>query len=439
MISNAIYSQRVPNYQYEQSFLNQFKSSYIQFAIEVDDPKNMPDILSKIKNATTGLYIRTDGFNILSNSKNQSTITIHKIPKEINSLSACCDWIFKEHTPNTNSSLASIACDDTRIVVNSNQSITNTDYFVNLLKNLQNSPYDKFFTRKSPIPVSFNKDIIKEEYDEYVENKEHHMKDSSAFQPSDLTFLNLHNHYTAKCDFNQNQNLCKTVIKCSDLSPFIYDRYMHKVRKIYDFMWTGLCMAINASNGEFGPFGIANCIDFRKIHTNGKLINSFGNTNYTSFSLCVQDVNPKMTIGEICSLFRANFDLINTNDQFYKDCMLPLEYNHDDCAVSHFSNVGPMVIKSHPYKDFYMQNSEMEDGLPPLLNVSCYSKRKKDNGMDNFVIQMRYSPSVLKKENADKVFGTYVYFLKNVNPSMKSGDVLNELIQILILIFFIFM
>ena len=429
MISKAIYPKIVPNAQYEKSFFDHFKSSYIQFAIEVGNKQDMSDILDKIKNAATGLYIKTDGFKILSNSQNQSTVTVYTIPKEIHSLSDCCDWIFREHTPNTNSSLASIACDDTRIVVNSNQSITNTDYFVNLLNTLQNSPYDKFFTHKSPIPIHFNTNIIKEEYEEYFENKQHHSKGWPAFQQSDLSFLNLHNHDLANNSMNHNQLLCKADIKCSELSPFIYDKCIGKPKNIYEFMWTGLCMATNTTNGKFGPFGIANCVDYRKIQTNGSLINSFGNLNYTNFSLCVQDVNPKMTIGEICSLFKCNFNLVKANDQFYKDYMYPIEYNSNDNAVSHFSNVGPISIKSPLYNDIYMQNSEMEDGMPPLLNVSCYSTSKMDNGMDDIIVQMRYSPTVLSKENAEKVFKTYVYFLKNVDPSMNSGDVLNELIR----------
>lgn len=67
--------------------------------------------------------------------------------------------------------------------------------------------------------------------------------------------------------------------------------------------------------------------------------------------------------------------------------------------------------------------------MRPILQVTSYSKNKEDFDMNDLVLHMRYSPLIMSKKSANDIFDTYVYFLKNVNPSMKSGDVLDELIN----------
>ena len=49
--------------------------------------------------------------------------------------------------------------------------------------------------------------------------------------------------------------------------------------------------------------------------------------------------------------------------------------------------------------------------------------------MNDIELCMRVSPFVVGRKVASDVFETYMHFLKNVNASMKSGDVLDELIH----------
>ena len=87
-----------------------------------------------------------------------------------------------------------------------------------------------------------------------------------------------------------------------------------------------------------------------------------------------------------------------------------------------------MRIKS-PIKDFYAQCTSTELGIRPSFLVTSYSKVKKESNLNDVVLCMRCSPFVVSRKLASDVFETYIHFLKNVNASMKSGDVLNELIQ----------
>lgn len=427
MISKTLKTFSRPMVEIEKLFVNQIHNCYIQFAIEVEHKEDLEPTLEKIKNATAGLYIKSDGFNLLENNKNEDSITVHSIPKEIESLSDCCDWIYNTYTPNIEYALASIAADDHRIVINSNHSITDGGYFVNLLKDIQDPSKVDLFKQKSPIPRDLRTDLLKNEFDEFIRNKSKYMKHFPCYQQKDFSYLNLQEVVDLPDSYNLLPKRCKAQLKCSELSPYIFNKKTNKLNHMSEFLWTGLCMAINAKNGEYGPIGLANCMDLRRLLPKERINHYFGNA-YTDFTMSVQNANPRMTISEICSSFRNCFNTMKENEWFYKEYMFPDDFKRENCSVSHVSNVGPMRFKS-PYKDFYLQCTQKEEGLRPILQVTSYSKSKEDSDMNDVVIHMRYSPMTMSKKSANDIFDTYLYFLKNVNPSMKSGDVLDELIH----------
>ena len=53
----------------EKLFVNQVHNCYIQFALEIEHPKHMPSILEKMKNAISGIYIKSDGSKFYDNRK----------------------------------------------------------------------------------------------------------------------------------------------------------------------------------------------------------------------------------------------------------------------------------------------------------------------------------------------------------------------------------
>lgn len=427
MISQTLKKFARPLAEHEKHFVKQINNCYIQFAIEVEHPRELPIMLEKIKNATAGLYIRSDGYNLYDNYKNQETVTVHPIPIEIKTLSDCCDWIYTTYTPTFEDSLASIAADDHRIVINSNHSISDGGYFATLLQNIQDPRYDDIFKKKAPIPRDLRNDLLKDEFDEFLKNKKYYIDNCPSIQQGDLTYLNLQENVELPDSYNLLPKRLKASIKVSELSPYIYNKQTGKVKNMSDFLWTGLCMAINAKNGQYGPIGVGSCMDFRRLVSKDRVNQSFGNA-FTNFTLAVQKANPRMTINEICSTFRKNFNLIKNNNWFYKEYMFPLQYKKENFAISHVSNVGPMRIKS-PLKDFSLQVSTKEQGLRPYIQVTSYSKYKEETDMNDLILHLRFSNSVMSKKVADDIFDTYVYFLKNVDPTKKSGDVLDELIH----------
>lgn len=124
----------------EKIFLNPDYRVYVQFS------------LNKLKKSTSGLYIKSDGYNFLYNMKDEESVTVHRIPKAINNLSECCDWIYRTYTPDVDYSLASISADDTRVVVNSCHALTDGGFIDVLIQDIQNPLSKSLFNKKVPIP-----------------------------------------------------------------------------------------------------------------------------------------------------------------------------------------------------------------------------------------------------------------------------------------------
>ena len=373
-----------------QIFVNPTNNVFVQFAIEVENSKELPNLLKKIKNSTVGLYLKTDGFHLFNNYKDPNSIKIHRIPKEIKSLMDCCDWICNTYTPDLRYSLATIGADENRIVINSNHAITDGGYFTYLLKNIQDSSFDQIYDQKAPNPRDIRNDLLKKEFDAFLRRK-----DKETFQTigyNDITRLKSQEITDSPDHYNKSNSIIRTTIKTSELSPSIFNKKTGKINHMTEFLWTGLCMAINAKNNEFGPFGVASCMDFRRLLPRERFDRSFGSA-YTDFFLTIEKVNPKMTIKEICSLFRNKFNKIKNTDFFYNEYLYPNQVLIENCPISHVSNVGPMKIKS-PLKDFYIQCSSNEFGLRPFLQITSFSKLKKENGMNDLVLHLRYSPLV---------------------------------------------
>ncbi|KAK8835782.1 hypothetical protein M9Y10_040604 [Tritrichomonas musculus] len=410
----------------EQVFVNRANNVFIQFAMEVEHPKYLPIVLEKVKNSLSGLYTKTDGFNFLSNFKDPSTVTIHKIPKEIKTLTDCCDWIYKAYTPNVDYSLASIAADDTRIVINSNHSISDGGFFNCLLENIQDPTSNWPFEQQASIPKDVRNDLFKEEFDK-IQKKFEGKNGYDSILKNKLTHFDLQEVVDLPDAYNVIPTPFRAILKAKELSPFIYDKSSQKVKHLTEFLWTGLCLSICAKNGRFGPIGVGTCMDFRRLLPKEKIDRSFGNC-FTNFFVTVKDASPKMTINEICSSFRDSFNIVKQNNSFFKDFLFPPDFAFPKCPISYVSNVGPNRIKT-PIKDFYAQCTSTEIGIRPAFLVTSYSKLKKENDMNDVVICMRTSPRVVGRKVSSDVFETYLHFLKNVDPRMKSGDVLDELIH----------
>ena len=182
-----------------------------------------------------------------------------------------------------------------------------------------------------------------------------------------------------------------------------------------DYLWTYLCLAINAKNESFGPICLMNCMNFRRVVLKNNINHSYWNI-CTNFALNVPNVNQRMTIYEINKQFRSNFNSLKENDWFYKEYLNQVDLYRENRIISHFSNLNQLNIQK-PFKDMYIQVSGKENSMGPYFQVTNYTKNKVENKSKKIILQVISSSYIMSKKTAQDIFDTYEYFLKNVNPN----------------------
>ncbi len=409
---------------FSNEILHRFNNVY---AIEVENPKDLPPLFEKIFNATAGLFIASDGTNLVRNQVPREGVTVHQIPKSCKTLYDCCDWLYNNYTPNADYALASIAKDETRVVVNVNHAVNDGDYCFNVLRDIQDPSKDHLFKDIAPMPGDPESDpkVLKGRFDEFIRERPNFEKKWPKFQTGDLTFLNTQEVVTLPDTYNKFPPRLQFEMPDSHLSPHIYHSKTGKTDHMSEYLWTGLALCVNAKNRKWGPIGVESCYDLRRLADH--FDHYFGNA-FTDFALCVKNPLPGMTIGEINQKFRDNFSVLSKNNWICKEYLDKMDRYRDFCPVVHVSNVGPIKFHS-PIKDFTLTVAGKEEGLRPFLQTTCYSKVKTDADLNNLVLYMRYSPQWLSNKSAKDIFDSWIYFLKTADPSKKAGDVLDELIH----------
>lgn len=412
---------------FEKISINPMNQIYVQFALEVTKPEYLQKFLKQMKNAISGLYIKSDGENFINNFKYPENITIHKIPKGLKTLSNICEWIYQAHSPSTDYSLASIAADETRIIINSNHSLTDGGFFVNLLENIQNNSKQQMFSKRAPIPGDLRGDILREKLKEFIDNKDKYYSIFPSLKQKDFTYLNLQEKVSLPDNYDNIPHRFIHELDCNELSSHLYNKETKKMNQMTDFLTVGLCMAINAKNGNYGPIGAASCFDFRRLFPKEKIDFSFGNA-FSNYFVSVKNANPSLSVNEMCSLLRKNYNLLNDNHWLCKESLFPFDFLREDCPIAVISNLGKMRFKS-PIKDFYLQDTEKDSSCKSIIQLTSYTKDNENDGSNRLVLHLRAANSIVSKKNAQDILETLVYFFKNVRPSMSSGDVFDELVH----------
>lgn len=305
MISTPNSILRKLNNNYDPAFISQ--KGFIQFALEVENPKQLPEFLNKLKKSITGLYIKTDGKNLLRNTADIDTVTVHQIPPEVKSLQHCCEWIYQSFTPNPKYAFGSIAADKTRVVVNSCHAITDGSFFQRLLKDISSPDSNHLFETIYPISGDLETDLLQNEFSKFKHKESTYVKNLTPFNQFDYTFINLQEMPDLPDPDDQLMVRLTHEIDIDQLS--IYDRKTKKVKGYSEFLWTALAMSINAINGSYGPLGLGTCMDFRRLIPESQVSNRFG-CAFTDFYITVKNQSPRKTIASICDEFRKSFNVI---------------------------------------------------------------------------------------------------------------------------------
>ena len=398
---------------------------FIQFALEVEEPQALPNILNKLKKSTTGLYIKTDGENLIRNAADVENVTVHQIPSHIKSLQKCCEWIYNCYTPNPQYALGSIAADKTRIVINSCHSLTDGSFYQRLLQDITSSDSNHLFDSIFPLSGDLKTDLLKNEFSDFINNESTYLKKLVPFNRRDYTYIDIQERPDMP---NPDDQLMMRLTHELDIDQLsIYDPKTKKVKGLSEFLWTALTMSINVINGSFGSFGLGTCMDFRRLIPSTRINNRFGSA-FTDFYITIKNPSPRMTISNICNEFRKSFNIIKNNNGFYEQYLHPFNFPMEGRSIGSVSNVGPFEFKK-PIKDIYCQFFALEKMIQNQMQVTTLSKVRKDLGLNRCIYQYFFSPKIISKKTGSELFQTFIYFIKNVKPYMKAGDVYNELLN----------
>lgn len=420
-IPNAVL--RKLNSSYDHVFVN--KKGYIQFAIEVENSKQLPEFINKLKKSTAGLYIKTDGNNFLRNTIDIDNVTIHQIPPQIKSLKNCCEWIYKTYTPNPKYALGSIAADQTRVVINSCHALTDGSFFQQLLKDLTDTNSSHLFKSIYPISGDLQTDLLKDEFSNFIDKEPEYVKKLLPFNRRDYSYVDIQERPDIPDPDDQLMIRLTHEMDINELS--IYDSKNKKVKGYSEFLWTAFAMSINVINGSFGPFGLGTVMDFRRLIPSSRINSRFGSV-FTDFLITAKNPSPRATISKICEDFRKSFNVIKDNSGFYEQYLHPFPAPLEGRSIGSVSNVGQFEFKK-PIKDAYCQFFALEEMIRNQMQVTTLSKVRKDLGINRCIYQYFFSPRIMSKKTGSELFEIFIYFIKNVKPNMIAGDVYNELIN----------
>ncbi|OHT11394.1 hypothetical protein TRFO_19205 [Tritrichomonas foetus] len=467
---------------FDKYFISDSALEMVQLAIEVKHPKFVNSVLNTLTKNAIGLHIKTDGVNLIreeGNLINQNSqlapINVLKIPENQKNKNCdeLCEWMYETHQPDFSKSLATIAADDHRVVLNSSHMCADGGYLLYLLnkcmsdleKTHSNSSFNESSHKNNnDNKLNYNSDendfylpgsvseLMKDELEE-AKNSKLEISDDLTYTPLNLFEKQSSRRSDQSCKLDSERaselnhdvdiesfsrrimeaakNAKKTtyISNKSDASTFqCYDKNSKTLKGLSEYIWTGLSLIMCARNGKIGPIGINTCVDFRrftnKYQNNEKLFcNSFTCINVVS----EKKVNENMTIEEVAHEMRKNFDYLMKNKgvfvNYYRD---PTKHFKPNFIFPHISNMGPIKFKD-PIADFCMAQRMNEEAASGALAILSYSKC--GNGINEVNNRLLYSPSFINEKDGHMLIDALMFFLHEIPIQTKVGDALKQLIH----------
>lgn len=403
-------------------FVSKEAMEFVQLSFELDSSKHVDDFVNQLKRSVAGFHARCDRKNFYSIDRNLNEIPVHQIPSNLTNLTDVNQWMYQNHTPEISNHLAELAFDEHRVVLNSSHICADGGYLASLVRDIQSK--NGLPTHPS-IPGSIIH-ILDEELTRAKNNKEIELAGTDS-----VTYL-----LNQKADNNISED-CKacSIIETDDAKNLAcYDSTNEKLNNLTEHMWVGLSLSICALNNKIGPIGVNTCVDFRRlVHPQSRVSNSMTNF-FGVVNIVAKNFNdPTLTVSDISKQFRRHFNYIINSDAIFYNYLFPIDMHKDNTPVAHLSNIGPIKYK-YPIKDFEITLNLNQKAAQDVAQIVTYSKLKTDNvgkKVQSNVIhyQFAYSPKIINAEIGKKIFESFHYFMRNVQPSTLIIDAFHELKQ----------
>ena len=344
-----------------------------QFALEIEHPKYINEIIEKIYKSAIGLRISFDGENYVSMNKPIEPIILKTTT---NAHDACVEIHNKRH--DYSKSIGTIGYNDKYIALNLNHSVGDGTTYHNILKTvLDEYPKEKL----QNIPRLH--ESAEETFKDILKNVD---KSFPAFNPEIVTRIKTKEKLAKGPD---NAFAHEYAFKDSVKNFKVYDKRTGKVHGMTDNVWTAYALSMGAFSGSLTPFGLSTVINTRPYMNKPDGIE---HSNHCGFIFLNIPVTPNTTIKEANRRLRADLKYkMERGDQFESMIIPNVHYATEQGSLTCVSQIAPFKIK-RPINDLYLRWSgyNRTQEILSLIGITVINTDKNTN---------IYKPSITKHES----------------------------------------
>ena len=388
---------------------------FMQYSLEFEDKTAVKPAVEELIRCVNAF--RNQAGWVWINEANQKT-EVHRIPAHLNTLEEVNKWMYDTHTPSLKKALATIAADDTRVVVNAIHTCGDGVWIARLLEHIcKPSEYGKRACAAIPDSIyhKWRKDYGKVKVGESILCAEDKMI-SRIF---------------ARLPPEQKHPVFNIQYVREPLTAFAcYSKEKGRCEKLTENLWTSIGLANAAHCGKLMPFGQATVFDLRRL---------VGETgveaqNYVASIPVHGNATREKTVGQLGAEMRDEFERMMRNKVYleymkevHNAVFKPWTSRPIPGLGLEMSSIGQINIQN-PVKDIHITLSTPGDF--ELTSVSClnYTTSHLERGTQEFTAELQYTTKELHPEDARLIGESIRYALRNFNGRESVGQAFDELV-----------
>lgn len=418
----------------EKRFAHPSNSSFIEFAIKLQDHKSVEKVVSNFNKIFIGLRLKVVNEHYAKADQEKIITNVIKLPMWIQDCKTACDWIYDNYTLPINERLTTIASNDRIVVVNSNHNVSDSGFI------LQSVEY------------CLDEDIVKAlpEYAYHLSEEEKlvPIRESVAFKTEigraekNKPVLHPYQHCTSFPYNIQDARFvshCPTNIHYDDEIPVekltCFNQKANRPKQMSELLWTAITMSQYAMSLNLEgarrkqKLSLPIIVDTRKFVDDPSQIN-WRYTNCVSAANLSANPTDDTTIQGIFDLFREDLKKHIKDGIYYW-------INHGNFigqpgrAYGMNSSIGVVNIKP-PILDFFIQSKhqiskDMEFIQDNGCGLSVFSYSKVTPSKNTLCSTVYFDNSRSLQKETLVLRESFKHFITNIPLDMKYLDALHEL------------
>jgi hypothetical protein len=381
----------------------------VQLAMKLINPRDTSHILDGVINATSGLRLRVEGENLISH---HTPFDVIHLPDSIITPEDACNYIYLNHTPNFNQTLATVAANTKIVAMNSHHLCADGGFLRYIYEHCSEPTFAK---RRIPILPRALTDIWSDQI--RTSNMKTSSNKSDRLTRVDWRHLPQDDQKNEKAHFIQWSNPVSSLR--------VYNESTGKCDGLTERLWTALSLASHAYNGNVTDnFGILTCVDLRHLMKKKDLDIDICN-NFIGVRIIADGITKNSTIKEIGSAMRRDFQEKGQTGELFE-----VEGNnveHAGSCVVCLSNLGPLRVEE-PFEDVWMQQTMESKFAVGSLCLLTWSKLS--NGNNDFWGRLRYSPEIFTRKQATGIGKSIAHVLENMSENTRVDEAVEELMEL---------